>query len=343
MPTTIAINGFGRIGRAAFRVALATKNVRVVAINDLSDTATLAHLLKYDTVYGRFGLPVKHERNALVVAGRRIPLFAQKDPRKLPWKKLRVDVVLECTGRFTKDGSARVHLAAGAKRVVVSAPTKGGDDPIQTYLAGVNERRYGGQPVISNASCTTNCVGPVARVMVESFGVRKATMTTIHSYTAEQNLIDGPPPPLHRDLRRARAAAANIVPTTSGAAVSTTEAIPALKDRFDGFAFRVPTPCVSVTDFTFVVSKPTTVGAVNRAFERASRHPTYRDVLAVTAEPLVSSDLIGDPHSAIVDLGLTKVIDGDLVKVVAWYDNEYGYAHRLVEMASHVSRSRLAK
>ncbi|MBI4414985.1 MAG: type I glyceraldehyde-3-phosphate dehydrogenase [Candidatus Kerfeldbacteria bacterium] len=333
----IAINGFGRIGRAAFKIALEKKHVEIVAINDLTDPAVLAHLLKFDTVYGAYDREVKALRQSIVVDGAKIPILVQKDPAKLPWKKMKVDVVLECTGRFVKDGAAKAHAAAGAKRVVVSAPTKGGG--AKTYLIGVNDKDYRGDAVISNASCTTNCVGPVARVITSAFGVKRATMTTTHSYTAEQNLVDGPPPALHRDLRRARAAAQNIVPTTSGAAISTTEVIPELKGLFDGFALRVPTPIVSITDFTFLTKRKTTVQAVNAAFKRAASNPSYKNVLAVTSDPVVSSDFIGDPHSAIVDLGLTNVIGGDLVKVVAWYDNEWGYACRLVEMAELVGKT----
>ena len=332
----VAINGFGRIGRAAFKIALEKKHLEIIAINDLTDTESLAHLLKYDTVYGQYARGVKAVRGAIVVDGKKIPVYVEKDPTRLPWKKLGIDVVLECTGRFVKDGAARAHIKAGAKRVVVSAPTKGGD--VETYLIGVNDHNFKGQDVISNASCTTNCVGPVTRVMVEKFGVKRAAMTTVHSYTAEQNLVDGPPPSLHKDLRRARAAAQNIVPTTSGAAVSVTEVFKELKGSFDGFAMRVPTICVSVTDFTFLVKKKTTPQQVNNAFKRAAEHPSYKHSLAVTDKPLVSSDFIGDPHSAIVDLKLTNVIGGDLVKVIAWYDNEWGYANRLVEMAALVGR-----
>lgn len=342
MPTTkplrIAINGFGRIGRAACKIALQNKNVSVVALNDLTDPETLAHLLKYDTVYGRFqGHEIGFGKNNLVVDGKSVPIFAEKDPAALPWKKLGVDVVLECTGRFTKDGTAKVHLKAGAERVVVSAPIKGGG--IKTYLIGVNDEKYKNDAVISNASCTTNCVGPVTKVMMENFGIKRATMTTTHSYTAEQNLVDGPPPAFHKDLRRARAAAQNIVPTTSGAAISVTEVLPKLKGKFDGFAFRVPTPCVSVTDFTFLIRGNTTVVRINATFKKAARSKAMKNVLAVTSDPVVSSDFIGDPHSAIVDLQLTNVIGGDLVKVVAWYDNEFGYANRLIEMAELVGKS----
>ncbi len=336
-PLRIAINGFGRIGRAACKIAHGRQGITIVAINDLADPETLAHLLKYDTVYGRFRHDVTFGKNALLIAGTSIPVLAEKDPSVLPWKKLDVDIVLECTGRFTKDGSAKVHLKAGARRIVVSAPTKGGG--IKTFLLGVNEDSYRGEQVISNASCTTNCVGPVTKVIADTFGVKRASMTTTHSYTAEQNLVDGPPLALHKDFRRARAAAANIVPTSSGAAISITEVLPKLKGKFDGFALRVPTLCVSVTDFTFLVRGSTTVARVNAAFKKATRSKAMRNILAVTADPVVSSDFIGDSHSAIVDLSLTNVIGGDLVKVVAWYDNEWGYANRLVEMAELAGKS----
>jgi glyceraldehyde 3-phosphate dehydrogenase len=332
----LAINGFGRIGRNAFKVAWGRSGLEVVAVNDLGDLAVMAHLLKYDSVYGRFPHAVETRPGSLFVDGRAIAFVAEKEPKNLPWKRLDVDVVLECTGRFVANGTARVHLEAGAKCVVVSAPTKGGEVP--TYIRGVNDERMGSETVVSNSSCTTNCVAPVTRVMQSAFGILKATMTTAHSYTAEQNLVDGPVPPLHPDLRRARAAAINIVPTTSGAAVSTTETIPELSGRFDGFALRVPTPVVSFTDFTFLVGKPTTVEEVNDAFRVAAARPDLAPILAVTADPVVSSDLRGDPHSAIVDLGLTKVIDRDLVKVGAWYDNEWGYSNRLVELAESLAR-----
>ncbi len=333
----IAINGFGRIGRAAFKIALGRPAVQIVAVNDLTDSETLAHLLKYDTVYGRFPHEVSFGKNTLIIDGKAVPVLAEKDPAQLPWKRMNVDVVLECTGRFTKDGAAKVHLKAGAPRVVVSAPTKGGG--IKTFLLGVNGESYHGESVISNASCTTNCVGPVTKIVADAFGIKRATMTTTHSYTAEQNLVDGPPPALHKDLRRARAAAANIVPTTSGAAISMTEVMPKLKGKFDGFALRVPTLCVSVTDFTFLIRGTTTPARVNAAFKKAARSKAMKHVLAVTNDPVVSSDFIGDPHSAIVDLSLTNVIGGDLVKVVAWYDNEFGYANRLIEMAEMVGKS----
>jgi len=333
----VAINGFGRIGRAAFKIALQNKRLEIVAINDLTDAVTLAHLLQFDTVYGKYPRKVSVRGSSLVIDRGVYPIIAQPDPTKLPWKKYQVDVVLECTGRFTKDGTAIAHIKAGAKKVVVSAPTKGGG--VETFLFGVNAEKYQGQKIISNASCTTNCIAPVAQVMHSVFGVTKAMMTTVHSYTAEQNLVDGPPPGgKSGDLRRARAAAANIIPTTTGAAISTTEVIPELKGLFDGLALRVPTFCGSLADFTFVVKKPVTVEQVNKALISASKTARMKGILICTDEPVVSSDIIGNPYSSIVDLSLTQVVDGDLVKVVAWYDNEYGYSNRLVEMISHVTK-----
>lgn len=332
----VAINGFGRIGRAAFKIALQNKRLEIVAINDLTDAPTLAHLLQYDTVYGKYGKKVTVRGSSLVIDRGVYPIIAQPDPTKLPWKKYNVDVVLECTGRFVKDGAAMAHIKAGAKKVVVSAPTKGGN--VMTYLFGVNAEKYQGEKIISNASCTTNCIAPVAEVMHRIFGIEKAMMTTIHSYTAEQNLVDGPPPGgKSGDMRRARAAAANIIPTTTGAAISTTEVIPELKGLFDGLSLRVPTFCGSLADFTFVVKKRTTVEAVNKALISASKTAKMKGVLMCTDEPLVSSDVIGNPYSSIVDLSLTQVVDGTMVKVVAWYDNEFGYSNRLVQMISHVA------
>ncbi|MBI2984374.1 MAG: type I glyceraldehyde-3-phosphate dehydrogenase [Candidatus Kerfeldbacteria bacterium] len=338
-PIRIAINGFGRIGRNAFKVALEKPELEVVAINELGSLEVMAHLLRYDTAYGRYRRQVTYGRDWLQVDDRRIHFLSVKEPSTLPWRELAIDVVLESTGRFTNDGAAKVHLGAGAKRVIVSAPTKGGD--IATYLIGVNDGDNKGDGVFSNASCTTNCVAPVTRVIHHEFGIAKATMTTVHSYTAEQNLVDGPVPPLHPDLRRARAAAENIVPTTSGAAISTGEVLPELKGKFDGYALRVPTLVVSYTDFTFLTKKRTTVKQVNEAFKRWSVRPDLQGILAYTEEPLVSSDFKGHPASAIVDLPLTKVIDGDLVKVGAWYDNEWGYSNRYVEQAIMVGRQLL--
>lgn len=328
----IAINGFGRIGRAAFRILLDRSDAEVVAVNDLTDAATLAHLLKYDTAYRPLSHDVSSKEGVIVVDGQEYPVLAEPDPTKLPWGDMNVDVVLECTGRFVKDGKSRAHVEAGAKRVVISAPAKGAGG-VPTYLMGVNDASYGEEAVVSNASCTTNCIAPVAAVVHEAFGIKKAMMTTVHSYTADQNLQDGP----HKDLRRARAAAQNIVPTTTGAAVSVTKVIPELKGLFDGMAIRVPTVVVSLSDFTFLLGRSTTADEVNEAIEKASREDRYRGILEVTHDPLVSSDLIGNPASSIVDLSLTKVIDGDFAKVVAWYDNEWGYSNRLVDMALKVA------
>lgn len=335
-PIRIAINGFGRIGRHALKIALEKPDLEVVAINDLGSLEVMAHLLRHDTAYGAYHRAVRTDGDWLLVSDKKIKFLSVKEPAELPWKELNIDVVLESTGRLTNDGAARAHLTAGAKRVIVSAPTKGGN--VQTYIIGVNDGDNRGDDVVSNASCTTNCVAPVAKVMVENFGVKKATMTTIHSYTAEQNLVDGPVPPLHPDLRRARAAAQNIVPTTSGAAVSTGQVLPELQGLFDGYALRVPTITVSYTDFTFLTKKKTTVDEVDRAFREAAASPAMNGILEVTEEPLVSSDFRGSPASAIVDLPLTKVIDGDLVKVAAWYDNEWGYANRFVEQAVLIGR-----
>lgn len=273
------------------------------------------------------------EKN-LIIEGKKIPVFAEKDPKQLPWGKLGVNIVLECTGRFTDFEAASQHLAAGAKRVIISAPAKGGNVP--THVIGVNQKGAGKKfQIINNASCTTNCIAPVAAIMHEAFGVKIAMMTTIHSYTADQVLQDGP----HRDLRRARAAAQNIVPTTTGAATATAEAIPELKGIFDGISIRVPTPCVSLSDFTFLLKRKTTVEEINSVLKKASKNARWRGILEVTEEELVSSDFIGNSASSIVDLPFTQVVDGDMVKVLAWYDNEWGYSHRLAEMALEVGKN----
>ena len=330
----VAINGFGRIGRAAFKIALEKHELEVVAINDLADAKTLAHLLKHDTAYGRYRYDVTSEAGDIRVNGVVYPVFLEKDPLKLPWGDLKVDVVLECTGRFVDKDSSAQHITAGARKVVLSAPAKGGADDVKTFLMGVNDDTYAGENVVSNASCTTNCLAPVAKVIQDTFGIEKALMTTVHSYTGDQNLQDSP----HRDLRRARAAGQNIVPTTTGAAIAVTEVIPELSGRFDGLALRVPTVVVSITDFTFLLKRKTTVEEVNAALSAAAKSERMRGVLAVTEEQLVSSDFIGNPFSSIVDISLTKVVDGDFVKVVAWYDNEWGYSQRLVEMAILVGK-----
>jgi glyceraldehyde 3-phosphate dehydrogenase len=335
-PMKIAINGFGRIGRTAFKVALDkfVDDIEVVGINDLMEPSTLAHLLKYDSVYGTYYRQISFDEKNLIIDGKNFPISAEKDPGLLPWKDLQVDVVIESTGRFTKAELAQGHITAGAKRVVISAPSK----DASTFVLGVN--KYDGQTqIINNASCTTNCVAPVTAVVQEKFGIVKGMMTTIHAYTAEQDLVDGPPPPMHKDLRRARAAAVNIVPTTTGAAISTTEVVTELKGLFDGMALRVPVPCGSISDFCFLIKKKTTVEEVNQAFKEVAQDPNYRGILAVSEDPIVSSDIIGRSESAIVDLPFTKVVDGDLVKILAWYDNEWGYANRLVEQVIEVGKS----
>lgn len=327
----IAINGFGRIGRTAARIILKKHHdIELVAVNDLTDNPTLAHLFKYDSNYGQFAGEVSADDDYLVVAGKKIHSFSEKEPTKLPWDALKIDVVLECTGHFTDPESVKGHLEAGARQVIISAPPKG---DIPTHVIGVNDDKIGDAQIISNASCTTNCIMPVAAIMHANFKIKKAMMTTIHSYTADQNLQDGP----HKDLRRARGAAQNIVPTTTGAAKSASEVIPELKGIFDGMAIRVPTAVGSLSDFSMLVSKSTTVEEINEVFREAAKQARYQGILEVTEDPIVSSDIIGNSASAIVDLGLTQVIDGDFVKVVAWYDNEYGYSSRLVELAKQIA------
>ena len=328
----VAINGFGRIGRHSFKVALKNKNIEVVAINDLTDNKALAHLLKYDTAYPDMGLETSYDDGHIIVDGKKVKAFSEKDPSQLPWKDLEVDVVIESTGVFRTKEKAELHIKAGAKKVVLSAPGKG--EGINTYVRGVNCDDYGaGEQVIDNASCTTNCTAPVIRVMNDIFGVEKAMLTTIHSYTADQNLQDGP----HKDLRRARAAVQNMIPTSTGAATATTKVIPDLAGKFDGISVRVPTITVSLVDFTLVLKKDVTVEEVNEAMKNASEG-YMKGVLAVTDEPLVSSDFIGNAYSSIVDLGMTKVVGGNLVKIISWYDNEWGYANRLVEMVEIVGK-----
>jgi glyceraldehyde 3-phosphate dehydrogenase len=325
----LAINGFGRIGRNVFKAALSKKNIKIVGINDLTDTKTLAHLLKHDTAYRAYDLEVSYDEKNLIVKGKKFPVFAQKDPSLLPWGKLKVDVVLECTGRFTDKIGAASHLTAGAKKVIISAPAKGTDIP--TYVRAVNCGKVGKEKsnVINNASCTTNCIAPVMAILEEKFGISKALMSTVHAYTADQNIQDGP----HKDLRRARAAAENVVPTSTGAAKATGEVLPAISGKFDGLAIRVPVITGSLSDITVVLKKKVTKEEINKAFVDACKLPRFLGVLTTTTEPLVSSDFIGSTYSGVVDLSLTNVVEGDLVKVIAWYDNEYGYAHRIVELA----------
>ncbi len=331
----IAINGFGRIGRNAFKIAFERGDTEVVAINDLTDNKTLAHLLKHDSSYGEYGHAVEYDDDSLTVNGKRIQTFAEADPANLPWGDLGVDVVIESTGFFVDPAKARAHIdAAGAKKVVISAPAKG--DGADTIVLGVNDDKIkDATDVISNASCTTNCIAPVMAVLENNFGVEKAMMTTVHSYTASQKLQDAPA----KDLREARAAAENIVPTTTGASKATALVLPSLKDKFGGLSVRVPTPVVSLSDITFVAKRDVTVEEINRAFKEAARQPYYQGILDVTEEELVSNDFKGNPNSCIVDLPLTAVIDGNLVKVVAWYDNEWGYSNRLVEITADLAKT----
>ena len=331
MKIKVGINGFGRIGRQAFKIALEKKEIEVVGINDLSSPSVLAHLLKYDSNFGKMTQEISFGEKDIIVDGKKYPVFAEKDPAALPWGDLKVDVVIESTGRFTDSTSAGAHIKAGAKHVVISAPAK--DEGVTpTIVLGVNQDSYNGQPIVSNASCTTNCITPVLDVLHSKFGVEKAFMSTIHSYTAEQNLVDGPPPGgKANDLRRARAAAVNIIPTTTGAAISATQAIPELKGKFDGISFRVPTPVGSLSDFTLLLKKNTTKEEINQAFFDAAKEPKYKGILEVSSEQLVLADIVGNPASCIVDTLLTQVVDGNFVKVVAWYDNEFGYSNRLVE------------
>ncbi|OGE31599.1 type I glyceraldehyde-3-phosphate dehydrogenase [Candidatus Daviesbacteria bacterium RIFCSPHIGHO2_01_FULL_44_29] len=340
MAVRVAINGFGRIGRNAFKVALEAHpdELEILAINDLTSPEVLAHLLKYDTAYGPWDKEISFDDQNISVDGKKYPIIAEKEPTKLPWGQMAVDVVIESTGRFTDEEGMKQHLTAGAKRVVLSAPAKGGN--VGTFLIGVNHADYKGENLINNASCTTNCIAPVAAILQERFGIAKALVTTVHSVTAEQNLVDGPPPGgKSTDLRRARAAYANMIPTSTGAAISVTEAIPELKGLFDGRAIRVPTIVGSIADFTFLLKLKTSVEEVNEVFKQAASSPLFNGIVAWTEEQLVSSDIIGRSESAIVDLSLTQVVDGDLVKVFAWYDNEWGYSNRLVEQVINVGQT----
>ncbi len=334
----VSINGFGRIGRNAFKVAIEKhgSEIEIVAINDLTSPAVLAHLLKYDSAYGVWNHEVFSDETNIIVDNKKYPVLAEKEPAKLPWKDLDVDVVIESTGRFTDAEGMKQHLTAGAKKVVLSAPSKG--EGVETLLIGVNSDNYKGEQLVNNASCTTNCIAPVVAIMDGAFGVAKAVMTTVHGVTAEQNLVDGPPPGgKSNDLRRARAAYVNIIPTTTGAAVATTEAIPDLKGKFDGRALRVPVITGSISDITFVLKRKVTVEEVNQVIKDAC-NGNLKGIVAASNEPLVSTDIIGRSESSIVDLGLTQVVDGDLVKVFAWYDNEYGYSNRLIEQVINVGK-----
>lgn len=330
----IGINGFGRIGRNAFKIASGRPDMEVVAINDLTDTATLAHLLKYDSTFGRFSAKVKVEGDDMIVGSKAIAMTAEPDVAKLDWKKYNVDVVLECTGRFTKVADARKHISkGGASKVVISAPAK--ETEVKTIVLGVNEKQLeASDAVVSCASCTTNCIAPVMSVLDEVFGIEKGVMTTIHAYTATQALLDSPA----KDLRTSRSAAENIIPTTTGASKAVAQVLPNLSGRFGGMSVRVPVPNVSLSDLTLILKRNTTVEEVNKALKAAAKSSFYQGILAVSEEELVSADFLGHPASAVVDLPLTAVIGGNMVKVVAWYDNEWGYSNRLVELATEVGK-----
>ena len=331
MSVKIGINGFGRIGRNFFRAALAKdSNMEIVAVNDLTDNKTLAHLLKYDTITGRLDAEVTFDNEQIVVNGTAIKVFAERDPSNLPWGDLGVDIVIESTGHFTKAADTAKHIAAGAKKVIVSAPASG--DGVATVVLGVNESSYDPaiHDIISNASCTTNCLAPLAKVFMDNFGIDTGFMTTVHAYTADQNLQDGP----HGDLRRARAAAQNVIPTSTGAAKALGLVIPELVGKLDGYALRVPVITGSITDLTITTSAAVTVEKVNAAYKAAAEGP-LKGILKYTEDDIVSSDIVGDPHSSIFDAGLTKVI-GNQVKVASWYDNEWGYSNRLVDIAEYV-------
>ncbi len=333
MKTRVAINGFGRIGRNAFKVAFSRSDLEIVAINDLTDTKTLAHLLKHDSNYGTYKEKVGFDDKGIIVDGKHVAVLAEMDPAKLPWAEHKIDVVIESTGFFVDPAKAKAHIDAGAKKVVLSAPAKG--EGAATIVLGVNEddlEKAG--DIISNASCTTNCITPVAGVIESNFGIEKAMMTTIHSYTASQKLQDAPA----KDLREARNAAENIVPTTTGASKAAGLALPALQGIFGGMSIRVPTPVVSLSDFVIITKRAVTVEEVNEVFKKAAKEPYYQGILDVTEEELVSGDFLGNSHSAIVDLKLTNVVGGTMLKVVAWYDNEWGYSNRLVEVVADTGR-----
>jgi len=335
MAVKIAINGFGRIGRNVFRASQNSKDIEIVAINDLTDTKTLAHLLKWDSTFGEFKHDVKAGDGKIIVDGKEIAVLAKRDPAELPWKDLKVDIALECTGLFLDKANAGKHITAGARKVLISAPAK---DPDATFVIGVNEHTYDPKThhIISNASCTTNCLAPFTKVIHETFGIVHGLMNTIHSYTNDQNLLDLP----HKDLRRARAACLSIIPTSTGAAKAVSLVLPELKGKLDGMSLRVPTPNVSIVDVVFEVSKKTTKEEVNAAL-KAAAEGKLKGILQFEEAPLVSIDFKGNPHSSIIDAALTTVIEGSMVKILSWYDNEWGYSNRLRDLAILVAKKGL--
>lgn len=329
----LAINGFGRIGRCAFKIAFERNDAEVIAINSLGDSATFAHLLKYDSAYGVYDHDISFDDKHIIVDGRKILFLSEPEPIRLPWDKLKIDAVMECTGRFCDPAAARAHLKAGARKVIISAPAKG--EGAKTVVLGVNEEVVtADDDILSCASCTTNCIAPVMKVLEDNFGIEKAMMTTVHSYTASQKLVDD----AAKDWREARAAGVNIVPTTTGASKTTALTIPTLKDKFNGLSVRVPNLVVSLADVTAVLKRNVTREELNLVLEKAAAEPYYEGILDVTHDELVSSDFRGNSHSAVVDLPLTDVVGGNLVKVVAWYDNEWGYSNRLVELTVDFGR-----
>ncbi len=330
----IGINGFGRIGRNAFKIAFERSDIEVVAINDLTDTKTLAYLLQHDSNYGLYSQKVSYDDTGIIVNDTHIKVLAEKDPAALPWGDLGVEIVIESTGRFTAKEDAELHIKAGAKRVIISGPSK--SEGVDTIVLGANEDKIeGASVVISNASCTTNSLGVVMAILDSEFGVEKSLLTTVHSYTASQALQDAP----SKDLREGRNAAENIVPTTTGAAIAVTKTLPQLAGKFDGLSIRVPTPVVSISDITVLLGRDATVEDINNAFKKAAKEPFYQGILGVSEEPLVSRDYIGNSHSGVVDLLLTKVVGGNLAKVMVWYDNEWGYSNRLVELVADVGKT----
>ena len=330
----LGINGFGRIGRNAFKIAFERKDLEIVAINDLTDTKTLAYLLKHDSNYGTYQHTVDYDDTGIIVDGKHVKVLAEKDPASLPWGDLAVELVIESTGFFTKKEDAELHIAAGAKRVIISGPSK--SDGVDTIVLGANDDKVeGASHVISNASCTTNSLGAVMAILDAEFGVEKSLLTTVHSYTASQAIQDAP----KKDLREGRNGAENIVPTTTGAAIAVTKTLPQLVGKFDGLSIRVPTPVVSISDVTALLSKDVTVEEINAVFKKAAAEPYYQGILAVSEEPLVSRDYIGNSHSGTVDLLLTKVVGGNLIKICIWYDNEWGYSNRLVELVADVAKT----
>lgn len=329
--TRVAINGFGRIGRNAFKIAWERKDIEIVAVNDLTDTKTLAYLLKHDSNYGTYGPEVSYDEQSIIVDGKSVQVLAEREPSALPWRDLDIDIVIESTGFFTSKEGSEKHLQAGAKRVVISGPTK--SEGVDMVVLGANDDKIANSTsIVSNASCTTNSLGAVMAILDAEFGVEKSMLTTIHSYTASQKLQDAP----SKDLRSGRNAAENIVPTTTGAAIAVTKTLPRLEGRFDGLSIRVPTPVVSLSDVTVLLGRDATVEEVNQVFKKAAQDDFYRGILDVTEEELVSSDFVGNSHSGIVDLPLTKVVGGNLAKIMVWYDNEWGYSNRLVELVADV-------